>query len=420
MDAADLIVYREKAGAFEEVGRIFSSNEGLGFSYSEEYLESDFPQPISRALPLERGALSPRATKSFFDGILPEGSARRLLSGALRASVDDTRALLGRLNEESVGALVFEQSGRSPESGRGYAPLGQGDFERFAKHPMEFATGAARRSRLSLAGAQAKAGLFCDESDGSWHYPQGTAPSSHIVKACDGTFPGQTVNEAICMATAAAMGFDAAECRLIPVEGCEPLIAVRRFDRLDAGGDYLHRLHQEDFLQALPEISLKYEPTDGNYANHCAFLISQESRNPFGDRMLLFSRLLFDWAVGNADNHLKNHSLLWNEDWSAKEVSPLYDITCTTAYANLDREMGVSFGRSRRIDAVTRDDVLATAKACSVGARFALQALEETLDLFPQALRDSVDLVGNQGFPQAEDLGRRIEDSFLKRRDLLA
>lgn len=101
MNATDLIVYREKFGKFEEVGRIFSSNEGLRFIYSEKYLTSSAPQPISRVFPLQRKEFGSSFTRSFFDGILPEGSVRRALSGAFHANFDDTKTLLSRLNEET-------------------------------------------------------------------------------------------------------------------------------------------------------------------------------------------------------------------------------------------------------------------------------------------------------------------------------
>ena len=415
----ELVVYRECLGCFEEVGCVGASDGSLSFAYSESYLQSNGAQSISHALPLKNGVLPSPATRSFFDGLLPEGSLRRSLSASFHASPEDTRALISRLNDESAGALVFKSDGEDPSEGRGYEPLGDSDIDKLAAFPNEFATRAAVRSRLSLAGAQMKAGLYFDAACGKWNYPRGAAPSSHIVKACDGSFPLQTINEAICMTVAANLDFETARCKLIPIEGREPLLAVERFDRIDAGGKFLHRLHQEDFFQALPQFKNKYEPTDGHYANNCVRLINEESANPFGDRAMLFSRLLLDWAVGNADNHLKNHSMLWSDDWSAKILSPLYDITCTTVYPEIDREMGVSFGGSRCIDQVSRSDVAKTAKACGVGEKRGLAELDEMIERFPAALHSAVEAVIDQGFPQAEELGVRIEKGFTKRRGLM-
>lgn len=413
MSKGDLVVYRERLGRFEEVGFVGVSGGSLTFAYLDSYRQNDNAQSISHALPLGEGELPSLAVKSFFEGLLPEGSMRRSLSIAFRASADDSYKLISRLNDESAGALIFKFAGEDPEQKRGYEPIDGSDLEQFAVFPREFAPRAAARSRLSLAGAQMKVGLYLDADTGTWHYPKGAAPSSHIVKACDGSFPLQTVNEAVCMAIAEELGFEVAKCRLIHIDDRDPLLAVERFDRIDVGDEYLHRLHQEDFFQALPRFGDKYEPTDGNYANSCARLINEESANPFGDRAMLFSRLVLDWAVGNADNHLKNHSMLWSDDWARKGLSPLYDITCTTMYPELDKEMGVSFGGSRRIDQTTRDDVAATAKACGVGERRGLMELDETIEAFPAALCSAVDAICDQGFDQAEKVGEQINKGFL-------
>ena len=111
--------------------------------------------------------------------------------------------------------------------------------------------------------------------------------------------------------------------------------------------------------------------------------------------------------------------MLWSEDWSSRELSPLYDLTCTTVYPELDREMGVSFGGSRRIDNVRMEDVVATARSCGVGARYARDELEELIEAFPAALRGAAVAVAEEGFPQAVDVGGRIEEGFLGRRDSL-
>ena len=93
------------------------------------------------------------AVKSFFDGLLPEGSIRRSPSASFHASMNETQELISRLNDESAGTLVFKFAGEDPTQGRGYEPVGDSDLEQFASFPRELAPRAAIRSRLSLAGA---------------------------------------------------------------------------------------------------------------------------------------------------------------------------------------------------------------------------------------------------------------------------
>lgn len=413
-----LNVFRELESGFELVGRFYASENDLGFSYAESYLASQSAKAISSSLPLAAAPFGAEATSAFFDGLLPEGSMRRGLSGYYRLEPSDVAGLLSRLNNESVGALVFKQQGEEPSSGRCYVPISADELSELALEPAQAALSLTHEARLSLAGAQRKVGLYHEGSDMGcgWHKPQGCAPTNYIVKIADGTFPNQTINEALCMLTAAKLGHEVAECTLIPVGNAEPLLAVKRFDRAESQGVFMQRLHQEDFCQALglPR-NRKYEPTEGNYANKCAALLTQVSNNAAGDRIGLFSALLFSWAVGNCDNHLKNYSLLWSADWRHIALSPLYDITCTLVYPQLEHEMGVSLCPSRRIDDVSLESIIDTAKRMGVGKQFALNEYRDLCLNFERALRESEAEIAGLGFDAVSPIADFISTSFKER-----
>lgn len=419
MDDPRLLVYREFGSDYQLVGAITPSSDGAAFSYDKGYVSRSDAHAISGCLPLATETFDARATGVFFDGLLPEGSMRNTLSEALHAPSEDFGKLLSRLNNESAGALVFCEEGIDPASNRRYEVFPFSELEEFASAPRAKALALDIASRLSLAGAQMKIGLFHEGADLSkgWFVPKGSAPSTHIVKASDGTFDDQTINEALCLETARQMGFDVTECALIKISGREPLLAVERFDRtLQLSAAFPHRLHQEDFCQAAGiASSLKYEPTDGHYLALASDVLSKASANPFGDRAMFFSRLLFDWAIGNCDNHLKNHSLLWRTDWSGCGLSPLYDITCTTRYPALAREMGISLCQSRKIDDVTIGDILASAKVAGLPPKMAASEFEQMEELFPKALRAAEAEIAEKGFSEVSKLADYIEGDFLKR-----
>lgn len=277
---------------------------------------------------------------------------------------------------------------------RSYESVPDGFFERFAQNPRAISVSSGMRSRLSLAGAQSKIGLHRVEAggcDAAWLLPRGSAPSTVIVKAPPADFPGVSdvsVNEALCLETARQLGFDVPHVRLVPAGGGEPLIAIDRFDRRP-GDPFPVRLHQEDFCQALGFPSSdrwKYEPTDGRYLSLCGRLIDRTSSNPFGDRMLFFQCVLFDYVVGNCDNHLKNHSFTWSADWESRMLSPVYDVTCTTIYERLDREMGVALCASGRIDDVDAEDIAEAAASIGVPSRLCRSFCDELRDGFAGAL----------------------------------
>ena len=415
-----LSVFREVNGAYERVGRIGSSAEGFTFAYDSDYLVHPSARAISRALPLQDDAFTEVQTAVFFDGLLPEGRFRQTLN-AVTHSEGRFANLLAKLNNESTGALVFLAEGEElPQET--YVPLSFAELQAFAAEPHAQALVQSMASRLSLAGAQMKLGLYHEGTDwaSGWFRPEGSAPSNCIVKAVDGTFPGQTVNEALCLLTARNLGFEAAEATLINAEAREPLLAVKRFDRAPGAGMRPMRRHQEDFCQALGLPSFaKYEPTDGHYLSAIANCILHESSNPFGDRAVLFRSIILDWLLGNCDNHLKNRSLLYSSDWSTCELSPLYDLTCTTIYSWVDREMGVSLCPSRRIDKVTADDLEACAKVVGVPMKLACGLRAELADGILAALEKAERDIVEQGFPQVAEVANHIEADVRKRLSLL-
>lgn len=61
---------------------------------------------------------------------------------------------------------------------------------------------------------------------------------------------------------------------------------------------------------------------------------------PWGcEASLILEYVLFDYLVGNCDNHLKNYALLYNPAWRTREVAPLYDVMSTVAYPSIYKEM---------------------------------------------------------------------------------
>lgn len=410
-----LEVQREINSEFQKVGDLLEDADGIRFAYDRAYLQSPSAVSIATGFPLGAEAATPERTRAFFDGLLPEGPLRRQFDEAFRADTSDYIKVLVQLNFETAGALIFCEEGTDLAQNRSYRPLDFIDLDAFATRPLPEAFNRDIASRLSLAGAQTKIGLMHlgDDMRRGWQQPIGSASSTHILKACNGLFPGQTVNEALCMGTAAALDFEAAECHLIAIKGEEPLLAVKRFDRQEEEGAlFPRRLHQEDLGQALLlGGNFKYEPTDGHYAALVADAINRLSSNPFGDRVVFYRRLLFDWLVGNCDNHLKNHSFVWSANWSQRELSPLYDVTCTTFYPALDKEMGVSLCPSRRVDEVTASDLETLAKTVGIPSAIALAEADELREHFLDALQATEERIAAEGFPAVNNIASHIRET---------
>lgn len=413
-----LFVHREFKGSYQLLG-ILEENAGLPlFTYVPEYLENADAVPISSSLPLSAETFSPDVTSSFFSGIIPEGQLNRDLEKKARAERGDYFKVLDLVRNEPVGALILTREPSADGLEMGYEEIGEKQLNKLAYAPAEVAFGLALESRISLAGAQAKIGLYHvgDDSCGGWYLPHGAAPSTHILKAGSKAFPGETVCEAMCVRAASLMDLSAEECFLIRVEDAEPIIAVKRFDRaMSNGGRSLdgllvpNRLHQEDICQAKGiSRELKYEPTGVNYLGLIVDAVRRASTNQMEDRFLVGYNQLFDYAVGNCDNHLKNWSLVWDESWKQVRLAPLYDVLSTTVYPSLVREMGVSFGGSRKIDDVTRGSVMSQMIEAGLPGGIVAGMIADTCNEVPDALRDAARGLKEEGFPEAEVMFEKI------------
>ena len=93
-----------------------------------------------------------------------------------------------------------------------------------------------------------------------------------------------------------------------------------RFDRvfdsdskIISGFRLPYRLHQEDFAQALGiKSERKYEKDGEEYLQKMFGLIRKFCSNPIEDSLRLWRRAVFNYLIGNTDNHIKNASL-WKD-----------------------------------------------------------------------------------------------------------
>lgn len=406
-----VFVWREYEGSLERVGSLANIDGDIRFSYDDSYEG----QAISFSLPLAKEPASTRATACFFSALIPEGTARKEFARMLHASESEFSPFLERLNDESIGALLFSDTDEEPCRDAAYEAVESGFFDEMAVKPFETAIATMGKTRLSLSGAMAKVGLYKSEENGAWFYPLNGAASTHIVKAANSEqFPLETINEALCLGVAGRVGLPAAECSLLPVNAGEPLLAVRRYDRgfsnasrEVSGMASPCRLHQEDFSQAAG-VALKYEPTDGNYLSLIASVAGAACANGFGEANLVFEYTLFDYLMGNCDNHLKNYALLYDASWSTREVAPIYDVVSTVEYPSVYLEMGISFGGNRRIDQVSRFAIEQSAKMCGLPPKMASNALVELHDALAAAVASEADCIRQQGFLQVDPLAKAM------------
>ena len=391
------------------------------FSYAESYLESEVAQPLSVLLPLREGPFPARQTRVFFRNLLPEGGALAAVAKTLEVKSSSYLKVLNALGSECIGALVLESADEREDDSYGYEPLSREELGRAFEAGAEGVAKLQEEAKLSLAGAQSKMGLYVDRSSGSlpqyflpssgslpqYFLPQGTAASTHIVKAANRRFGQLSENEYYCLRLAEAAGLSVPECYLDTIGG-QPLFVIERFDRMvlpeddrRAGGGVqrVQRLHQEDFCQVLgllPE--RKYEKGGVRYAKKVRDVLYECSSDPVRDIEAFVRLLVVNAVLGNCDGHLKNLTVLRGTDWSSFALAPVYDIASTVVYGGLDRRMAMRIGSTNKIDEVGRDDFLALAKELDVSPRMVRRLIEEVCEgvggAASDVLRDTEDALG--------------------------
>lgn len=373
-----LQVYIEIEGMQTYVGSISgSSPNDAQFAYSDQYIAAGHP-PISISLPISGEPFSAETTKNFFEGLLPEGFARKCVANWIHTSEDDYLTILSVLGSECLGALRV--SDNVHDSGD-YKPLSMESVKALAKEGVSKSTELITEAHLSLTGASGKVGLYYDHERNMWYQPQGDAPSTHIVKQSHVRLSDIVTNEQLSLTAASKLGISIPESFIINTGAArdeEILFATKRYDRvIPKKAAYINglirpfRLHQEDFAQALgiPAYE-KYENGNKRYLLKAFQLLRNNVADPLTDQLKLWDMLIYDYLIGNTDNHIKNLSLLYSENLKTVSLAPAYDIISTVIYQGTSREMAIGIGGERNIDHITREHFINAASDAGLGKKW--------------------------------------------------
>lgn len=325
----------------------------LRLSYTEDALaayEGGTPL-LSLRFPLTRDRYPNGATRAFLDGLLPEGEPRMAIAGDLDLPANDAFGLIAELGRDCAGAIVVQPEDDPPPpvpTTRSAEQLSADDLGELVANLRSAPLGIGRNVRLSLAGVQEKL-LLTRMPDGAWGRPVDGTPSTHILKPEIEHFENTVENEAFCMGVAKHLGLPIARVEIIFVDD-RPVLVVERYDRVVDPDRTVHRVHQEDFCQALglpPD--KKYEQDAGPTLARVARVL-RDVADPSAVEMLLRAVTL-NVAVGNCDAHGKNFSLMHTES-GVLSLAPLYDLLSTRLYP-LDDKLAMYVDSVQKADRVT-------------------------------------------------------------------
>lgn len=352
----------------------------MRFAYSSEWLADSSRPAISFSLPKRAEAFKQRECRPFFAGLLPEETQRNVIAGALGISKRNDFAFLEALGGDVAGALSLWPEGDTPPApdvAGQPRPLSDDELVQVLDTlPTRPLLAGRDGLRLSLAGAQSKLPVVV--TAGRVALPAPGQPTTHILKPPITRFPHTTENEALAMALAAAVGLPVAPVEARTVAG-RPYLLITRYDRRFDESGHAHRLHQEDFCQALgipPE--RKYASEGGPTFRTSFELLRKATTRPAGAVLALLDAAIFNLIVGNADAHGKNFSLLYQA--GTVSLAPLYDLLATVAYPELSPKLAMKIAKKATIDEIEPATWPAFAEDVGLAAPFVRRRVKELAD----------------------------------------
>ena len=338
-DEKSVSVYAGWEEAEPIIGTLFYSvsrgTEIYSFEYATEYLASS-PMQLDPELQLFKGRqfLSATQTKKIFGmfaDCCPDRWGRKLLQrkelitakkeNRSPSELHEIEYLLGIQDEARSGGLRFKYTQTDAQfiGTENYLPV-----------PPITSLRALQQASLKYESSS--------DLDNKWFYQLlepgsslGGARPKATVKDVDGSlwiakFPSKNDTEDNCAwektvnDLAVLAGLNVAESRFEKFSGKSCFLS-KRFDRVTKNG-ITNRIH---FSSAMTQLArTDGDSSDASYLDIVEFLRSNSSE-PQKDLEELWKRIVFNIAVSNTDDHLRNHGfLLTGRGW---KLSPLYDIT---------------------------------------------------------------------------------------------
>lgn len=302
-------------------------------SYAFTYLP-DVPDdaPVSLLMPVRAASYSFPRLHPFFQMNLPEGYKKDVIRHKLgpHADVSDF-GLLALTGANTIGRVQVVPHGETLASGQSNADMAAllastDSRERLLRLLEEGVTeGVSGVMPKALTRNSHKATLWTEE---------------FIVKTGFDDLPWLALNEYLCLEVARHSGLEVPQTRL---SDDAQVLAVRRFDR----GEGARRLAVEDFcaLEGLDPVN-KYKGSLERIAKLASTYIPRARFKENARR--LFTLLLVNYAVHNADAHLKNFALVYTGLNDAR-LAPVYDVLTSTIYPSFADAAPALDLQSRRV-----------------------------------------------------------------------
>lgn len=203
-------------------------------------------------------------------------------------------------------------------------------------------------------------------------------PTGYILKPQTQEYAALPEMEYLVMQMAKASGIKTVPFALVKLSSQNNAFAyiTKRIDRENG-----QMLAMEDFCQL--EGRLTEDKYRGSY-ERCGKIVSKYSVNPGLDLAELYIRIVFSFAIGNSDMHLKNFSLIETSQRSREYVlSAAYDMLSTNVVIPEDNEQ-LALTTNCKKHNLHRKDFLILAETIGVAPKSAEKIIDKIVKLTPR------------------------------------
>jgi len=324
--------------------------------------------------------------RNWFAELLPEGVQYDYMLAQAGLRDGDILEFLTRYGRDVAGAVqLWDMDDPTEPKVPEVRPVNDVEIRSLLDDPMGSPlANEPKAGRSSLSGVQPKV-VLVKTVDG-WAQALGGYPSTHILKPqLKDEKTSVIFDEEYGARITSAIGLARIPTSITVFDGLATLV-IERYDRVSG-----HRLHQEDFSQALgARGNQKYQEFGGRVTLlrvaevlklHC----------PEEDLTNLGRMVVLAVAIGNLDMHTKNIGLLHPSNGEVR-LAPTYDVVPQVHRNNSDGKLALAVNGKYQHAEITKSDLFA--EFASWGLRRSAEIVERTLVEIETALRSEFPLKG--------------------------
>lgn len=297
-------------------GTLYAAGDDLSFRYDADYAVAPhsfdmFPSLPRSLAPFFFAGLGP------FSDCAPDRWGRKIFARSLkRTRVSESEYLFGVNDLTRQGAVRFIVDGK-PVAGNEGVPvlanlpelLNTADAVEQNREVSDISLRRLYRATGSLGGARPKASVFDRQSLWLAKFPKPNGDDWDVIGW-----------ETVTLELARMIGIQVPEHRTLTVNDIEgrsrTVLLTKRFDRESASS--VDSMTRTPYMSAMTAL----EAADGDGGDWLD--LAEFTRRAGGDTMELWHRAMFGAAIGNLDDHLRNHGYL--RRGNAWELAPAFDM----------------------------------------------------------------------------------------------